>query len=89
MLEDPGHLSKEMSCDERPTKVAPPATPVDRLGRKQVKPEVPRWKNPGFDSPRRPDEYRLNTRAALLQGTRYSERGHEVSAGAAAGDQDG
>ena len=86
--EDAAHLTQQLACDERPADVLPPRSPVDRLGGKQVEPEVAGGKQPRLDSAHGTNQHRLDIGGEFGERLGDRERGHQVAARAAAGDQD-
>ena len=82
------HRTPHAPGDERPARVAPPLVAVDRLDRQQVVAERVARQDLGFDAPLRADQHRLDVGTRLAQRLGQRQRGHQVPAGAAAGDQD-
>src|SRR3954452_9740467 len=81
------HPADQLAREQRPARVLPPGSPVDRLRGQQDVPEVPGRQQRRLDASHRPHEHRLQTGCRLLELGGDRERGHEMAAGAAARDE--
>ncbi len=87
-LEQPAHGTPHATRDQRPAQVPPPRAPVDRLHGEQVEAERVARQHLRLDAARGADEHRLHVGARLDERLRECQGRHEMTAGAAAGEED-